>query len=157
MGKIESLSADSKAFGSGLDNPHGPDQTFELTDNGCVGQANFDARFQDGRGHVHIGLLSLALDDAMFFAVLQECDSYSMSARLKLKIVTPARINDKLSLHGWVDNIQGRKVISKGEIRRQADNTLVAEGEALFILVKGKEQNPGLESVANISIQAQTL
>ncbi len=150
--KITTLAGDGKAYGSGGDNPHGPKFSFEINSRGCTGRVNFPETFAGAPGLVHNGLLFLSMDDTMFFAALNATDSYSMSVQIKLTVATPARTNEDLLLLGWVDSIDGRKVLTKGEIRRASDQTILANATAMFILVKGKEQASSIEELANISI-----
>lgn len=149
--KIESLAGDGKAFGSGPDNPHGPHLEFSLDENGAVGEVTFPAKFQGWPGMVHNGLLMLGLDDAMFFATVNATGSYSMSVQLKLMMEQPVMVDEPLLIKAWADKVDGRKVYTKGEIRRKQDNSLLARGKGLFILVKGREEAQAGEDSARLS------
>ena len=150
--KIETLAGDGKAFGSGPDNPHGPHLQFELDEQGARGFVTFQDKFQGWPGMVHNGLLVLGLDDAMFFATVNATDSYSMSVELKLSMEQPVLVNEPLIIKAWVDKIDERKVYTKGEIRRGQDNSLLARGQGLYILVKGREEAKASENLANVRL-----
>jgi hypothetical protein len=46
-------------------------------------------------------------------------------------------VGEKLHLKGWIESERRRLVMLKGEIRRAADDVLVADCEASFMLTAG--------------------
>ena len=46
----------------------------------------------------------------------------------------PARVGEKLLLKGWIESERRRLIVLKGEIRRAADDKIVADCESSFML-----------------------
>lgn len=83
-----------------------------------------------GRGHG--GVLAGIFDD-FAGAALNLLDTMGATARLTVHYRSPIPIDEPLRLRAWVHKQDGRKVVVRGDARR--DGTVVADVEALFIII----------------------
>jgi acyl-coenzyme A thioesterase PaaI-like protein len=140
--KIESLIPTDYNFGHGKTNPHGLRLNFSITEQGATTQTNIDSKFQGWPGIVHGGITATMLDEAMGCSVYGKLQSFSVSAQLQVTYLAPVMTGEDLLVAGKVVAIDGRKISASAEVRRIKDNSLLAEGNGLFITVKGSEQRP---------------
>ncbi len=141
MSKTENLKKSSHGFGNGQDNPDGLHLKFEVSPELAKAIINIDGKFQGWPGIAHGGIIATCLDEAMGHAVGGALGSYSMTAELEVFYLAPTKTNEELLLTGRVVSVEGRKVSALGELRRAADNELLARGKALYILVTGREED----------------
>ncbi len=119
----------------GPDNPIGLKIKFHVDGDVCT------AEFTPGENHVgfqntvHGGIIYTALDDVTANILYQQ-GRKAHTARCEIRYRQPCTVGEKLNLRGWIDSERRRLVMLKGEIRRAADNVLVAECEASFMLEK---------------------
>ena len=120
-------------FACGPDNPVGLKIRFALEGDVCV------AEFTPGPEHVgwedtvHGGILYAALDDVTA-NVLYLNGQKAHTARAEIRYREAARVGETLLLKGWIDTEKGRLVRLRGEARRAADDALVADTLASFML-----------------------
>ena len=120
-------------FACGPDNPVGLKIRFALEGEVCV------AEFTPGPEHVgwedtvHGGILYAALDDVTA-NVLYLNGQKAHTARAEIRYREAARVGETLLLKGWIDAEKGRLVRLRGEARRAADDVLVADTLASFML-----------------------
>ncbi|MDJ0905327.1 MAG: PaaI family thioesterase [Woeseiaceae bacterium] len=131
-GEIE---AAPMCFACGPDNPIGLRIRFDVDGDVCT------AEFTPGENHVgfsdtvHGGIIYTALDDVTANILYQQ-GRKAHTARCEIRYRQPARVGEALKIRGWIENERRRLVILKGEIRRKADDVLVADCEASFMLEK---------------------
>ena len=82
---------------------------------------------------MHGGIVYSALDDVTA-NVMYLTGRKAHTARCEIRYRRAARVGETLLLAGWVTREKGRLVILKGEARRKADNELVADCDASFML-----------------------
>ena len=120
-------------FACGPDNPVGLKIRFALEGDVCV------AEFTPGPEHVgwedtvHGGILYAALD-YVTANVLYLNGRKAHTARAEIRYREAARVGETLLLKGWIDTEKGRLVKLRGEARRAADDVLVADTLASFML-----------------------
>lgn len=120
-------------FACGQDNPIGLRIRFVMDGDICR------AEFTPGPEHVgwedtvHGGILFAALDDVTA-NVIYLTGRKAHTARSEIRYRQPARVGDELTLAGWVEREKRRLIVLKGEVRRKADNSLVADCESSFML-----------------------
>ena len=120
-------------FACGPDNPVGLQIRFALEGEVCV------AVFTPGPEHVgwedtvHGGILYAALDDVTA-NVLYLNGRKAHTARAEIRYREPARVGEPLRLRGWIESEKGRLVRLRGEARRAADDVLIADTRASFML-----------------------
>lgn len=78
----------------------------------------------------HGGVIALVFDELLGNATIAETGG-GFTGRLTVHYRKPTPILEPVELRGWVDQISGRKLIAKGEMR--ANGVVTAEAEGLFI------------------------
>lgn len=90
-----------------------------------------------GRFHVgenmaaHGGAIGLVFDDFLGWMMLKTGMPPSRTAYLKTNFRSLTPIGEELTLHAWVDRVEGRKRFVKGELRH--GETLCADAEGLWV------------------------
>ena len=122
---------------SGKSNPMAPPVTLKVksgspregidVDVHIVGDVTFGAAYEGPPGHVHGGLIAAMFDELLGFAQL----SPGFTAYLHINYRKPTPLNVPLSLVAWVDSVDGRKRMLRGEC--YAGDTLLTDAEGLFI------------------------
>ncbi len=97
------------------------------------GRLRMDQRHQGAPGFAHGGMVATALDD-LLGTLLLVLRRPAVTARLEVDYRRPVLLGAELSLEGWVEEIEGRKLHLRGELR-DGDGTLVAEARALFLVI----------------------
>ena len=118
---------------SGRSNPMSPQvmlQVEEGAEDGQVvitGEVTFGPAYEGPPGHVHGGWVAAMFDEALGFAQLAP----GFTAYLHVNYRKPTPLNAKLDIKAWVDSVDGRKRMVKGECH--LDGTLLSDAEGLFI------------------------
>ena len=118
---------------SGRSNPMSPPvmlQVEEGAEDGQVvitGEVTFGPAYEGPPGHVHGGWVAAMFDEALGFAQLAP----GFTAYLHVNYRKPTPLNAKLDIRAWVDSVDGRKRMVKGECH--LDGTLLSDAEGLFI------------------------
>jgi acyl-coenzyme A thioesterase PaaI-like protein len=100
---------------------------------GCArAELVLDRRHEGAPGFAHGGIVAAALDD-LFGGVLVILETPAVTARLTVDYRAPVLLGRTLTLTGWCESTDGRKLHLVGTIH-DAD-TLVAEAQALFMEV----------------------
>jgi hypothetical protein len=125
---------------SGKSNPMAPPVTLKVkrgspregidVDVHIVGDVTFGAAYEGPPGHVHGGLIAAMFDELLGFAQL----SPGFTAYLHINYRKPTPLDARLSLVAWVDSVDGRKRMLRGEC--YAGDTLLTDAEGLFIAPK---------------------
>ncbi len=124
-------------FACGADNPIGLKIEFHFDGVECTGE------FTPGQNHVgfndtvHGGILYTALDDVTA-NVLYRQGRKAHTARCEVRYRQMARVGEALKLRGWIESERRRLIVLKGEIRRAADDELVADCESSFMLATSR-------------------
>ena len=93
-------------------------------------QATFSLASQGAPGHAHGGSLFGLLDEAMGAACWMTGHKV-MSANVQIDYRKPVRLGDTVDVIGRVMRVDGRKVHTVGELRR--DGVIVTEAKGLFV------------------------
>ena len=124
----------NNCFACGPDNPIGLRIHFELDDELCIGM------FTPGSDHAgyddmtHGGITFSALDDVMAnWLFLRGARGYT--ARWEVRYRDPLRVGTPIRLEGRMQKKKGKLVVLEGKALRQADDSLVAECQASFVVV----------------------
>jgi len=129
--KSVELIDDSHCFVCGTDNPAGLKIDWKTSDN--VTEANFSLTkaHQGWKDVVHGGILATVLDEAMTRLAWQKFVG-AVTAEMTVRYLKPARVGDRLSVRGEVDNLKGRLIPARAEIRDSAGDIVAsATGKAL--------------------------
>lgn len=120
-------------FACGAENPIGLQIKFGLHDGKCTGV------FTPGENHVgyantvHGGIIYSALDDVMA-NVLYLQDIVAHTARCEIRYRNALEVGQTIKLTGWIDQQRRRLVVLKGDARTVADDRLIADCEASFMI-----------------------
>jgi len=120
-------------FACGPDNPVGLQIRFELIDGRVTAQFTANENHVGFENTVHGGIIYSALDDVMANVLyLQGIKAHT--ARCEIRYRRALEVGQTINLTGWIEQERRRLVVLKGEARLAADNTLVADTEASFML-----------------------
>ncbi|MGA1362299.1 MAG: PaaI family thioesterase [Ilumatobacteraceae bacterium] len=134
VGAFNSNFMDRSPF-MGLMNPLAPPMEARLDrDHGehgaVIGTVTFREPHEGPPGHVHGGFLAAVFDE-----VLGQAQSLSgrpgMTGKLSISYRSPTPLFRELTVRGWIDRIDGRKIFTRGTLHD--GDTLCCESEGLFI------------------------
>ncbi len=120
-------------FACGKDNPVGLKINFSFDGKYCT------AEFTGGENHVgwqdtiHGGIVYSALDDVTANVIYLQ-GRKAHTAKCEIRYRQPLYVGETIKLIGWIEKEKGRLIILKGEARRKADDVLVADCEASFMV-----------------------
>lgn len=127
------LESATMCFACGQDNPIGLRIEFNVVDDVCTAEFTPGANHVGWHDTVHGGIIYAALDDVTA-NVLYKTGRKAHTARCEIRYRQPARVGETLRLKGWIEKQKGRLVVLCGEARRKADDIVVADCEARFML-----------------------
>lgn len=122
-------------FACGIDNPVGLKIRFDVQGDECTAEFTPNENHVGFSDTVHGGIIYTALDDVTANILYQQ-GRKAHTAKCEIRYRQPARVDEKLMLKGWIETERRRLIILKGEIRRAADDVVVAECESSFMLEK---------------------
>lgn len=93
----------------------------------------FGAAYSGTAGNAHGGTVACVFDEFLARA-LGDAGVQAMTGTLTLRYRHPTPLYRELRLTAWLDRVEGRKVISRGELRD--GDTLCVEAEAIFITLR---------------------
>jgi len=130
----ESLAASATmCFACGVDNPIGLRISFQMQDGKCTGVFTPDENHVGYKNTVHGGIVYSALDDVMA-NVLYLQDIKAHTAKCEIRYRKALEVGQTINLTGWIQQERRRLVVLKGEARTTADDILIADCEASFML-----------------------
>jgi acyl-coenzyme A thioesterase PaaI-like protein len=97
------------------------------------GGVTFGPQYEGPPGHVHGGWIAAMFDEALGFAQLAP----GFTAYLHVNYRAPTPLNTALEISAWVESLEGRKRLVKGECRHAG--VLLADAEGLFIAPRGDD------------------
>ena len=110
------------------------------------GTVELDRRHEGAPGYAHGGALSTILDDA-FGMLLFVLERPAVTARLEVDFRSPAYLGRPFDVEAWVDEVDGRKLWMRGELRESGE--LIAEARSLFLVVDPEHFARGVEASGN--------
>ena len=130
----DSLAASATmCFACGVDNPIGLRISFQMQDGKCTGVFTPDENHVGYKNTVHGGIIYSALDDVMA-NVLYLQDMKAHTAKCEIRYRRALEVGQTINLTGWIEQERRRLVVLKGEARTTADDILIADCEASFML-----------------------
>jgi acyl-coenzyme A thioesterase PaaI-like protein len=99
---------------------------------GIEAHGTFGAPYEGPPGYVHGGIVALAFDEVLGIANIA-AGHPGMTGRLTVRYLKPTPLHRPVELDGRVDRVEGRRIVSKGELR--VDGVLTAEAEGLFVTI----------------------
>ncbi len=118
----------------GLANPLAPPMHLELRDDRVVGTVTCGSAYEGPPGHVHGGFVAAMFDELLGYAQGLS-GRQGMTGRLTVSYRSPTPLHTELRCAGWLESVDGRKILTKGEL--YAGDRLCAEAEGLFISIDG--------------------
>jgi acyl-coenzyme A thioesterase PaaI-like protein len=128
------IEAATMCFACGPDNPIGLKIDFDCNGDRCTAEFTPNENHVGWEDTVHGGIIYSAMDDVTA-NVLYKQGVKAHTARCEIRYRQPLFVGETVNLTGWVEKRRGRLVLMKGEARKEADDTLVADCEASFMLV----------------------
>jgi acyl-coenzyme A thioesterase PaaI-like protein len=125
-----------RCFGCGDSNPMGLGMRFRLDGGRAVTEFKPAAHHQGFPGHMHGGLVSTMLDEAMGWAVYGQ-GVWAVTARMSVRFREPVPLSEPLLVTGWVTRTRGPLLDARAEIRTR-DGALLAQAEGVFMRVRGR-------------------
>ena len=116
----------------GLSNPLAPPMHLRFVGDRVQGTVTCGSAYEGPPGHVHGGFVAAMFDELLGLAQ-SASGKHGMTGRLIIHYRSPTPLHTELSLDGWLDRADGRKILCRGTLH--AGEVLCAEAEALFITV----------------------
>ncbi len=129
------IEAATMCFACGPDNPIGLKINFLVDGDICTAEFTPNENHVGFKNTIHGGIIYTALDDVTANILYQQ-GRKAHTARCEVRYRHPCVVGEKLVLKGWIENERRRLILLKGEIRRAADDVLVADCESSFMLEK---------------------
>jgi acyl-coenzyme A thioesterase PaaI-like protein len=127
---------DHNCFGCGRLNEHGLQLDLVPDPEGDGVRAAFvpPVRTEGYTGMVHGGIITTVLDEVMAWSLYRH-DIWAVTGQLTTRYRKPIPLGERTTARGFLVRDRGRAVEVRGEIRRDADGALLADGTAIFIRV----------------------
>lgn len=126
---------DHYCFGCGKNNPFGLHLHFYQLDEEAIWAPFTPLREHEGyAGVIHGGIVTTVLDEVMAWS-LSRRNIWAVTARMSVSFKNPVEVGMPTRAIGRVVNDRGRLIEVAGEIRRIADDLLLAEAAATFARV----------------------
>jgi acyl-coenzyme A thioesterase PaaI-like protein len=131
---------DHYCFGCGHQNPAGLRLTFyEREDGAGVWAPWTPARESEGyAGIVHGGIITTVLDEVMAWSLYQR-GIWAVTGKLMVTFRRPVEVGVPTRAEGMFVRDRGRVIEVAGQIRRDADDALLAEATATFLRVPERQ------------------
>ena len=118
--------------------PLAPPIEVEIVDGRCFGDVTFGAAYEGPPGHVHGGVITSAFDEML--GIANVAGGYgAMTAVLTTRYRRPTPLHVPLRFEAWTDRVEGRRVIAKGQLRR--DDTVLAEAKGVFVQLENRHRS----------------
>ena len=130
------MEAATMCFACGKDNQIGLRIEFHYDGDICRAEFTPNENHVGWEDTVHGGIIYSALDDVTA-NVLYRQGRKAHTARCEIRYREPLRVGETIRLKGWIEKERGRLIVLRGSAVRIADNTVVADCEASFMLDRG--------------------
>ncbi|MFN3216773.1 MAG: hotdog domain-containing protein [Acidimicrobiales bacterium] len=111
-------------------NPIAPDVHLRVEGDQVVGSGTVSAAHNGPPGGVHGGHVAALMDELLgVTCIATGTGGFTGTLTVRYENLTP--LDTELTLRGWIDRIEGRKIFAKGEIH--AGDIRCAVGEGIFI------------------------
>ncbi len=125
--------SETMCFACGPDNPIGLKIQFHFDGEICTAEFTPNQNHVGFSDTVHGGIVYTALDDVTA-NVLYLQGRKAHTAKCEIRYRQPCRVGEKYLLKGWIESERRRLILLKGEMRRAADDAVVADCESSFML-----------------------
>lgn len=107
----------------------------ETSDNEITATVTYGSAYEGPPGHLHGGLIAAIFDEVLGFAQALS-GAPGMTGRLEVTYRSPTPLHQPLRVTGRFDGVNGRKIMTSGEIR--VGDRLCAEAVGTFISVRAE-------------------
>jgi acyl-coenzyme A thioesterase PaaI-like protein len=114
----------------GVVNPIAAPFTWTETGDGVELTGTFHAAYEGPPGYVHGGWIALAFDELLGMTNIA-AGNPAMTGRLTVRYLRPTPLHRPAHLRGHTERLDGRRVITSGEL--YVDDVRTAEAEGLFV------------------------
>jgi acyl-coenzyme A thioesterase PaaI-like protein len=116
----------------GVVSPLAPPIDYEYRDGRLFGRGVFHAAYEGPPGYVHGGWIALAFDEILGMANIASGHP-GMTGRLSVRYRRPTPLHRPVGFEGWTDQVDGRRVVTRGTLT--VDGSVTAEAEGLFVVI----------------------
>ncbi len=114
----------------GAVSPLAPPIDYEYRDGRLYGRGVFHAAYEGPPGFVHGGWIALGFDEILGMANIASGHP-GMTGRLSIRYRRPTPLHRPVLFEGWTDQVDGRRVVTRGTLI--VDDSVTAEAEGLFV------------------------
>ena len=114
----------------GTVSPLAPPIEYEYRDGRLVGRGVFHAAYEGPPGFVHGGWIALGFDEILGMANIAGGHP-GMTGRLGIRYRRPTPLHRPVLFEGWTEQVDGRRVVTRGTLT--VDDSVTAEAEGLFV------------------------
>lgn len=114
-------------------NPLSPCLDWEVDGDRLRARGIYTGAYEGPPGYVHGGILALAFDEILGITN-GELGVPGMTGTLSIKYRKPTPLFREVQFEAWVERVEGRRVVTRGQLRCGDD--LCAEAEGLFIQLR---------------------
>lgn len=112
--------------------PMAPPVEYEYRDGRLFGRGVFHAAYEGPPGYVHGGWIALAFDEILGMANIAGGHP-GMTGRLSVRYRRPTPLHTELHFEAWTQQVDGRRLVTRGTL--EADGVVTAEAEGLFVVI----------------------
>jgi acyl-coenzyme A thioesterase PaaI-like protein len=116
----------------GVVSPVAPPVEYEYRDGRVIGRGVFHAAYEGPPGYVHGGWIALGFDEILGMANIASGHP-GMTGRLSIRYRRPTPLHRPMVFEGWTDQVDGRRVVTRGTLT--VDESITAEAEGLFVVI----------------------
>lgn len=125
---------DHHCFGCGRLNPSGLHLQFFRDERGVWAPFTPDRRQEGYTGIVHGGIITAVLDEVMAWSLYAQ-SVWAVTARMNVAFRQPVEVGVPTRARGWLAADRGRALDVAAELRRAADDLVLATASASFVRV----------------------
>ena len=112
--------------------PIAPPMTWSAVDGEIHMRGRYHAAYEGPPGYVHGGWIALTFDELLGMANI-ESGHPGMTGRLTVRYLKPTPLHRAVTLRGWTERVEGRRIVARGEL--EVDGVRTAEAEGLFVTI----------------------
>ena len=112
--------------------PLAPPIDYEYGEGRLTGRGVFHAAYEGPPGYVHGGWIALGFDEILGMANIASGHP-GMTGRLSIRYRRPTPLHRAVEFEGWTDQVDGRRVVTRGTLT--VDGSVTAEAEGLFVKI----------------------
>lgn len=116
----------------GVVSPLAPPIEYEYRNGRLFGRGVFHAAYEGPPGYVHGGWVALGFDEILGMANIASGHP-GMTGRLSVRYRRPTPLHRPVEFEGWTEQVDGRRVMTRGTLA--VDGSVTAEAEGLFVVI----------------------